>query len=252
MNLRLSLVFLLLSSHFAYAEDGNVSFVVGGGLGITSLEFDEKLDADTSFNTYQVFASAGFKRAYASLTYADSISDENVSEEDELGSASRQDIDLTIGYRVTDQWTLFLGYKDGETELDFRVRDSNVVQDEYYREDGLYAGATYTLPLNKAGSLNFSLAYIRFDTDLKFTEGVDEDDDPVGERVEFDDLEGKFSGDSDGFSAGVNWVMPLSNHLAFRAQYKINQYDIEVKSAGLKFKPDQRLSYFDVGLLYAF
>lgn len=249
----LALLAPALLSAAARADDPQLYRLIGAGLGSTRLAFDEKLDADVSFPTYQLFGSIGYGRAYASLTWADSLADENVSEEDEIGEASRQDLDLTIGYRMSEAWTLFLGYKDGETELDLRVRDTRLRQHEYYREDGLYGGVTYSVDLRRAGTLNFSLAYVRFDSDLKFTEGADEDDDDdAAEALEFDDLEGRASGTSDGFSAGISWVMPLAEDLAFRLQYKVNEYHLDVSSGGLTFEPDQRLSYFDAALMYAF
>jgi hypothetical protein len=204
---------------------------------------------------WQVFGSALYRDLYASVSYADTISDENVSEEDETGDVSRKDFDLTLGYRISDSWTGFVGYKDGETSLDLRVRDTDVSQDEYYREDGFFAGLTYSHPIRNAGTLNFTAAYILFDSDLKFTEGFEDDEeeeDEEDEELEFDDLEGKYSGDATGYSIGVSWVIPVGTNFAFRAQYKLNQYDLEVKAEGKRFEPEQRLVYFDVGLVYLF
>ncbi len=246
---------VLMTTPVRAAEEAGVEWdIVGGvGLGVTELKFTEKLDADPSFNTYQFFGSIGYDKAYATLNYADTLSDENVSEEDEIGEASRKDIDLTFGYRLTDHWTVFAGYKDGETELDLRVRDTDIVQNEYYREDGWYAGVSRAFRLGRAGTINLSAAYIKFDSDLRFTEGVEDDEEEEeDEPTEFDDLEGKYSGDSDGYSVGVSWVIPVGQKAAVRAQYKINDYDLEVRADGQKFTPDQRLSYFDLTLLYAF
>lgn len=252
-------VLLVVFPVAAEEADGGVDLVGGLSVGITQLSFDEALDIDVSFHTYTLFGSASLGKAYASVSYADSLNRENVSEENEIGEATRSDLDLTVGYRLTDAWTFFLGYKDGETDLDLEVRDSTVVQNEYYREDGVYGGATYTRGLGRAGSLNFTLAYVAFDSDLLFAADIEEDDDEEedeedgqDEPPEFDDLEGRFSSDSNGFSAGVSWVIPVGRNLAFRSQYKIIQYDLEVTGDGMKFEPDQRLSYFDVGLLYAF
>lgn len=244
---------LLCPLAMAAESESRVSLVGGLALGVTQLEFDDKLDAEPSFTTYTLFGSASLGKPYASVSYADTLGKQNVSEEDELGKATRRDLDLTVGYRVTDTWTLFLGYKDGETDIDFRIRDTDLVQAEYYREDGFYGGATYTWALGRAGSLNFTVAYTRYDSKLRFTAGVDEDDDDdEDEPLEFDDLEGRHSGDADGFSAGVSWVIPIGRSLAFRTQYRINHYDLEVTAEGQRFNPKQRLSFFDVGLLYAF
>jgi hypothetical protein len=242
------------ASGAAASDDGlPVAWVTGLSVGVTELSFEEKLDADVSFNTYTLFGSVSLGDAYVSLAFADSLNEQNISEEDEIGEASRTDLDLNLGYRLTDAWTLFLGYKDGETDIDFRVRDSDIVQDEYYREEGFYGGATYSWRLGEAGTVSFTLAYIAFDSDLRFTEGFEDDEEEEdGEPVEFDDLEGTFAGDAEGFSAGVSWVIPLGERLAFRTQYRINQYDLEVDTDAGRFEPDQRLGYFDVGLLYAF
>lgn len=256
----LTAALVAMGSVHAESEDSkarDLSFVAGIGFGVTQLKFTEKLDADPSFNAYQLFGSVGYDRWYASLNFADSVGDENVSEEDELGEASRRDIDLTFGYRITDHWTAFVGYKDGETELNLTVRDTDIVQNEYYREEGWFAGISRAFRLGRAGTINLSAAYIRFDTDLRFTEGFDgeeEDDDEeeLEEPLEFDDLEGRSSGDSDGYSIGVSWVIPIAQKAAVRAQYKINNYDLEVRAQGQRFTPSQRLNYFDLTLLYAF
>ncbi len=235
------------------SENAELRWFFGAGAGITELTFDAKLDADTSFNTFNTFASASYGRLNATLTYTDTISEENISEEDETGSASRRDIDLALSWRLTDRWSMFAGYKDGKTEIDFRVRDSDLRQTESYAEDGLYAGLTYALPLGRGGTLNFSAAYIRFDSDLRFNENIDEEDDEDEvEALEFDDLEGRHSGDADGYSFGVSWVVPVADNLAVRTQYKFNRYDLKVRSDGQRFRPEQSLRYLDITLIAVF
>lgn len=232
-----------------------VDVVVGLSLGSTTMEFEEKLDANVGFPSYAVFGSASIGNAFATVTWSDSVGSENISEEDELGDANRSDLDLTLGYRLNENWAVFAGYKDGETDIRFRVRDTDIVQDEFYREDGFYLGGSYSWRFQRAGTLSFSAAYIRFDSDLRFTEGFEEEgeeEEEEDEALEFDDLEGTFSGDADGYSVGVTWVMPLSEKLAFRTLFKINSYELEVESEGLRFQPDQEFRYFQIGLLYAF
>jgi len=243
----------VLSPALSQTGKSPFTFVGGLALGTTELSFDSKLDADTSFNTYTLFGSLGFNKAYASLSFADSIDSKNVSEEDELGQASRRDTDFTLGYRLTGSWTVFAGYKQGETDIDFQIRDTDLNQSEYYREEGIFVGASYTYRFKRAGNLSATLAYIQYDTDMRFTEGADDDDEEEAEAdepLEFDDLEGEFSGDSTGYSAGISWLMPLSKSLAFRTQLKVNAFDLEVNFEGQRFEPRQRLSFFDVGLLY--
>ena len=245
-------VLVLLVLAMPAGAQNEIDFVVGLSLGNTTLEFEEKLDANTAFPSYAVFASAAKGNAFATLTWSDSVGSENISEEDELGDANRNDLDVTLGYRLNDNWAAFVGYKDGETDIEFRVRDSDIVQNEFYREQGFYVGGSYSWRFQRAGSLSLTAAYIRFDSDLKFTEGAEEEEDEEDEPTEFDDLEGTFSGDADGYSVGVTWVMPLTERLAFRTLYKINHYELDVESDGLLFEPDQELRYFQIGVLYAF
>ncbi len=242
-----------LAASSAGAQDGGVDVVLGVSLASTTLSFDEKLDTDPVFPSYALFGSLSRGRVFGTVSYATSFGSTNVSEEDEIGDANREDLDLTVGYRFGRRWTGFVGYKDGETDIDLFVRDSDIVQDEFYREEGFYLGGSYALTFESAGTLSFTAAYIDFDSDLQFTEGVEgDDDDDEDEPTEFDDLEGNFSSGSDGFSLGISWVMPLSDGFAFRALYKINDYDLNVRDEGLLFEPDQQLRYLEIGLLYAF
>ena len=145
----------------ADAEEGRkINWVVGASWGLTTLGFDEKLDADTTFDMYHLSVASSIGRAYAGINYSDSIRSENISEEDELGSATRRDVDFTVGYRITDNWAAFIGYKDGRTDIDFTVRDSDVAQDERYAEKGFYIGGSYSHQFSSAGTLSFTAAYI--------------------------------------------------------------------------------------------
>ncbi len=248
---------LCWSARSVAAESQPLRFVGGLAWGFTELTFNEKLDADTAFNT--LTATGGISRAklYSSLALSSSIFTENISEEDEIGSAKRTDIDLNFGYRANANWAIFAGYRAGSTDIDFTIRDTDIRQEEYYREDGFFTGVSYSLAMGRPGTLSFTLAYTRYNTDLKFTAGFEDNEDEedaeeAEEETEFDDLEGTYSGNSDGYSAGVSWVVPLGKSLAMRAQYKVNYYDLDVNVDGVRFQPAQRLVYFNLGLLYAF
>ncbi len=239
------------------AEEQPVRFVGGIAWGVTELTFDEKLDADVSFNTLSALGALSRGKFYSSLALSSSLATENVSEEDEIGVAERWDADLTLGYRPTARWSVFGGYRAGSTDIDFSVRDTDIRQSEFYRENGLFAGASYTHSMGRSGSISLTAALSRYDTQLKFTAGVDdeeeeEDGEGESEALEFDDLEGRSSGTSNGVSVGVSWLIPLENSFALNAQYKINLYDLEVSIDDQLFKPSQRLVYFTLGLLYAF
>ncbi len=246
-------VSLSISARSMAAGSPPVRYVGGIAWGFTELTFNEKLDADTAFNTLTATGGISRGKFYSSVAVSGSMSTENISEEDEIGSARRTDVDLNFGYRADANWAFFAGYRAGSTDIDFTIRDTETQQKEHYREDGLFAGVSYTIPLGRPGNLSFTLAYTRYNTDLKFTAGFEEDDDEDDEEpTEFDDLEGEYSGESDGYSIGINWVVPLGKALAMRAQYKVNVYDLDLSVDGARYQPAQRLVYFNLGLLYAF
>ncbi len=226
--------------------------VLGGvSMGYVRQDFPAKLDSTPTFPVYTLTGSILFQDAYLSLSYGNSFSDEQLSEEEDTGDASRTDTDLTLGYRFNDEWTFFVGYKDGETDIDFVSRDDDepMVRDEYYRQDGFYVGTTYQLPLGQAGSLNFTLGYSDLDSDNRFVSDADEDEDDV---EEFDDLSGRQSGSVTGLSYGISWQMPVAERLAVNVSLKVNDYEEEIKFDGKTYKADQKFTFFNVGLLYAF
>lgn len=251
----------ILSNQSAASEPPDkalqVRFIGGISWGFTELRFDEKFDADVAFNTLTATGGVSRGKLYSSLTVSGSPATENISEEDEIGTAKRSDVDLTIGYRPDASWSVFGGYRAGSTDIDFTIRDTTINQSEFYRENGLFAGVSYSHSLGRSGSLSFSAAFSRYDTDLSFTAGfegdeAEEEESEEEEPVEFDDLEGRYSGKANGVSIGLGWVVPLEKSLALHAQYKINLYDLDVREDDSVFKPSQRLVFFNLGLLYAF
>lgn len=248
----------VLLSASVMADQSPVRFVGGVAWGVTELTFDEKLDADVAFNTITALGALSRGKFYSTFALSSSLVTENISEEDEIGTAARWDADLNFGFRPNARWSFFGGYRAGSTDIDFTVRDTDIQQSEFYREHGVFAGASFTHSMGRSGNISFTAAVSRYDTDLKFTAGQDDDDEEdtedteAEEAEEFDDLEGRNKGDGNGLSVGVSWVIPLQKSLALNAQYKINLYDLEVTFEDQVFKPSQRLVYFTLGLLYAF
>ncbi|MES9945333.1 MAG: hypothetical protein ABW080_10285 [Candidatus Thiodiazotropha sp.] len=238
----------------AWADvDSRIDYVGGIAFGYTNLEFDAKLDSSPSFQSLVLSGGLLFDNYFVNLSYADSVGNTTISEEEDTGDAGRSDLDLTLGYRINDQLNLFVGYKDSETDIDFKLRDDGSLRREFYRKDGWFAGATYNIPLKSAGTLSFNLGYVDLKTDDRFRadeEDDDEDDEP--EATEFDDLSGRHSGDADGWSYGVNWLVPVNDRLYINTTFKINDYDQEIRFEGETFSADQKLTFFNVGVVYLF
>ncbi len=236
----------------AKADEQTPQLAAGLAFGYTAMDFNAKLDSDPVFPSMVLTGSASWDKFYASLSFADSLGDESISEEEDVGDASRTDLDLTVGYRLTDRWSVYLGYKDSETDIDFRLRDDDLRRDEVYRKDGYFFGTTYTLPLNNAGNLSFNLGYVDLDTDNTFLADVEDDDEEDNEPLEFDDLSGDQKGDADGLSYGISWTIPVNDQLLFNTTFKVNNYDEEIRFNGQTFDADQTLRFFNVGVLYLF
>ncbi|MBT2970465.1 MAG: hypothetical protein B6D72_09810 [gamma proteobacterium symbiont of Ctena orbiculata] len=244
------LICFVSTATWAGAES-KIDYVGGVAFGYTNLEFDAKLDSSPSFQSLVVSGGLLFDDYYVNLSYADSVGNTTISEEEDSGDAGRSDLDLTLGYRVNDALNLFIGYKDSETDIDFRLRDDETLRREFYRKDGWFAGATYNIPLKSAGTLSLNLGYVDLKTDDKFREDVEEDDDDP-EATEFDDLSGRHKGDADGWSYGVNWLVPVNDRLYINTTFKINDYEEEISFEGETFSADQKLTFFNVGVVYLF
>jgi hypothetical protein len=263
---------LLLSSHIAIAQEGfdNIRVVTGLSLGYSDFSFPEKLDHNISFPSATIPIALTMNNWQLSLNASSTLADAEIAEEEDIGKASRKDLDLTLGYRVTKNWSLFAGFKYGKTEMSFVPRDfdeeidedegirgedeagSEELTDESYSQKGPFIGASYSWQFEKAGSLNISLAYAFLDATNNFSANTD-DEEEEEELTEFDDLSGQVKGDTKGFSYGLSWTMPLSSSLLFQTRFKINAYQQDIVVDGERFENiDETFTTLHVGLAYVF
>jgi predicted porin len=270
MNIRtisaISCLPLLLTSHIVNAQQGfdKIRLVTGLSLGYSDFSFPEKLDHDISFPSANIPIALTMDNWQLSLNVSSTLADADIAEEEDIGKASRKDFDLTLGYRVTKNWSLFAGYKYGKTDMSFTPRDIDEEIDEEaegeeqntleitkesYSQKGPFIGASYSWQFEKAGSLSVSVAYASLDANNNFSANTDEED----ELTEFDDLTGKVKGDTKGFSYGLSWTMPLSSNLLFQTRFKINDYQQDIVVDGERFEDiDETFTTLHVGLDYVF
>lgn len=230
--------------------ESTVSYFGGVAFGYTTLDFDTKLDSLPIFESMTVTGGLTLDNYSLNLSYADSVGNSAISEEEDTGEGGRTDLDLILLYRVNAALNIFLGYKDSETKIDFTLRDDVVVRQEFYRKDGWFAGITYNIGLKSAGTLGFSLSYVDLKTNDLFKADVEDAGTPVVE--EFDDLSGRHKGNADGWSYGINWLVPVNDNLFINTTYKINEYDQDIVFEGTTYSADQKLTFFKVGIIYLF
>lgn len=231
------LIFLLTLFSFgqlnAAAGKSTLHKFINFEMGYGTFNFDEKLDHKLIFPVANITMGLAHKRFNYVLSASGSVSDADVSEEEQFGNASRKDYDLTIGYQINKVISVFTGYKNGKTELTLINRDPLQLTgggDEFYKQSGPYIGANINWKIPKAGKLAFTVSYAKLNSDNLYI--GDGDGVTFGETLEFDDIDGRTEGNTDGFSYTFSWTVPIKGSLIFRARVRINQYQ-------------QDISYFD-------
>jgi hypothetical protein len=252
-----AMVFITLPVQ-AERSNRDLQFVVGAAAGYTVLSFPVKLDQDLGFVSANLLAGATYGKWQLALNGTFSLEDADISEEEDVGKANREDIDLTLGYQISRRWSVFGGYKRGETEMDFVSREAEddgvfTLVSERYEQEGPYLGASFSWDFKTAGRLTVSLAYADLDATNSFGANTDDDEDDEVDAPEFDDLSGRVKGDTTGLSYGATWTMPLSASLLFQARLKVNDYQQDIRYQGVTYDDiDETLSSLHIGLAYIF
>ncbi len=237
----------------------NLHLVGGMSLGYSTFDFPAKLDHQLTFPVYQINGAVAYKKFYAVVNLADSLANADVSEEEDVGSASRYDRDLSLGYQMTDNWGVFVGYKTGETAIDYYTREdldnggAASAREESYLQEGPFIGVSYSKKFSRAGKLSLSLAYADLNAINTFIQDIEEGDGDDDDELEFDDLTGTVEGKSRGLSYGIRWSIPVSGNLLYYASYKINDYKQDLTVDGNQFNDiDQTITYFTTGIVYVY
>jgi hypothetical protein len=265
----ISIIYLLFLPQTSFAENAfdNVRVVTGLSLGYSDFSFPEKLDHNISFPSANIPIALTWDNWQLSLNASTTLADADIAEEEDIGEASRKDLDLTLGYRIGKNWSIFSGYKYGKTDMRFIPRDLDEIEEddeeeesqdipelsnESYSQKGPFIGASYSWQFEKAGRLSLSVAYAYLKATNNFSANTDEEEEE-DEPAEFDDLTGQVTGDTKGFSYGLSWTMPLSTNLLFQTRFKVNDYQQDIIVDDARFNDiDETFTSLHVGLAYVF
>lgn len=167
--------------------------------------------------------------------------DENLDLDVVAGGAAinglAQDVDfervetaLTVGYRVTDQFATFIGFRYADVDFDGSGLINNVNADfsTEFSQKGPFIGASYVVPkpiFRGSVVVNAAVAYLDGDLEAELSS------DALADEVNFD-----VDGDAVGVNAGINWVAPLTNRLKLAIGADVSQYS---------FKDDDNETDFD-------
>lgn len=229
---------LIFHSLQVHAESANSTLhkFAGIEMGYGTFSFAEKLDHKLVFPVANITAGLAYKRYSFILNASGSISDANVSEQEQYGSASRKDYDFTIGYQINKIFNVFIGLKEGQTKTTLINRDPAMPfggGNEFYKQSGPYLGANINWAVEGAGKLAFTLSYADLHSDNLFLEDGDGPD--AGQPFEFDDASGRVAGKTNGYSYSLNWTMPMKGNLIFRTRLRINQYKQDISYNDTKY-----------------
>jgi len=195
-------------------------------MGYGTYRFEEKLDHKIVFPVANITAGLAYQRFSYVLSLSGSLSDADVSEEEQIGNGARRDIDLTVGYQFNKMWSAFVGYKDGVSKISLATRIQGELfgnGDERYEQRGLFAGVNVNWAYKNAGKISLSVAYAKFDASNHFLQ--DELYDPnAPDEFEFDDVSGVASGTVTGFSYTLGYTLPIKGSLLFRTRLRLNSY----------------------------
>lgn len=197
---------------------------------------DEKGDLDVDLPSVSLSLTAIYQKFYVSMKYEGSVSNNSTDSDvpftsgtDDFGNVlddtevDREDFSISLGYNVWEGMNLFVGYLDGKTTLE-PTAISSVTNglgetfypknyEQKYEEDGWYFGASYGWRLFNAGTLTVNAAYADLDATYK---------DNFGSGEDF-----KFTGDADGYSAGITWSAPLTEKVGYYLDARMQSFDAD-------------------------
>lgn len=231
--------FLALLSQPALAGDDEISIVGGVAYNLKSSEFTVGNKPFTpEFTTLDWSLIAAYKSFYVKGSFDQSIKDHiqinntpgNSGQPDNSGLIlGREDISITLGYRVLDSLSLFAGYTSGETSGittgSINAQGGGVVTFQTtgisFKQEGSFIGASYSYFLQDSGSFSFSMAYANLDGDIVFNNS--ETDLTTGTTtISVNNI----TGTSTGASYAITWTDQFSEDML---------YNIALKSVRYKF-----------------
>lgn len=222
-------------SNLHAADQSTLHKFVGYEMGYGTYAFSEKLDHKIVFPVASLTAGLAYKRFSYVLNLSGSLSDANISEEEQVGNGARRDVDLTVGYQLSKRVSLFIGYKDGVSKIDFTAREPVALfgtGNERYEQQGLFAGVNLNWAYKNAGKLSLSVAYALFDASNHFLQDEQYDPAPplpaIADEFEFDDVSGNSQGTATGFSYTISYTLPIKGNLLFRTRLRINAYQQDI------------------------
>lgn len=176
------------------------------------------IDAKNSFeininiNTAEFALAALYGDFYGLISYDTSFNAASEVDEGRELTATREDYAVNIGYKLAYGFDIFVGYKDGQSNVTSRVIGSSDVRELVFRDNGAFAGISFSQALGKYGSFSLGAAYAAMAGQLK-----------RGGSIPGDYLD--ITGDTTGLGLSAIWSIPVSDNQVLSAGYKSHRYN---------------------------
>lgn len=234
-------------------DSSNFDKMVDGKIINEPLNLDLSNNHEIQFSgfLYGVGGTLGYRRFFGDLYYQSTLNEtvyssfEKQYPDQELSqyfggvNARHADWALSLGYMITDQWSVFAGYKSGNTKWDQSSQINSMLGSKSLREqgnlnvefeqDGPFLGASYSLLIGP-GALTFKAAYAYLNGTYKWDLSTVEYENTVPVPLtQFINLDGN----SNAYSFGVSWTQSLTDNLgiSFGANYHWYEFDMSGTSS---------------------
>ncbi|MCC8987635.1 MAG: hypothetical protein LM523_08010 [Candidatus Contendobacter sp.] len=153
--------------------------------------------------------------------------------------AKHYDWAISLGYRITDQWSVFAGYKAGQTDsdqsgtLNSPTPESELLQTLNYSvtfdQGGPFLGTSYSFSIGP-GVLTLKAAYAYLDgkytSDFQSTYFPPVTPAPVPALQQF-----TWEGNSNAYSLGVSWTQSIAENLGFSLGANYHRYEFDASGS---------------------
>lgn len=168
-----------------------------------------------------------------------------------VAASLAQDVDfdrtetaLTVGYRVTDQFATFVGFRYADVNFDGSGNLGVVAADfsTDFKQKGPFIGVGYAIPktvFDGAFVANAAVAYLDGDLENK-----------LETNALVNDIETDIDGKAIGINAGASWVTPLTSQLKLVLGADVAQYSFKDDDDQTDF--DELITRFRTELRYSF
>ena len=233
-------------------ESGDMTITKDGVSAIRPLQFDmlghSKIKISGPLGGLGATVASG--RFFGDVYYQSTLnetaySSEQITRPEDNNEAFYGDVDaqhsdwaLSLGYRFTDQWSLFAGYKSGNTDwdqpfhIDRPAPDSRTVQDGNFAvkfdQDGPFLGTSYSFLIGP-GALTIKAAYAYLNG--TYTSDFNSvcrppstacPNTPLSVLQQFN-----WGGNSNAFSVGASWTQAITDNLGVSIGANYHRYKFD-------------------------